>query len=78
MQLIDNWKEVLTQAWSVKTGALAALFAGLQQALPMIQPGLMGLTLEQSTAIGGVFGALGVLFGALVPVVRIFDQGLAK
>jgi phage-related protein len=78
MQLIDNWKDVLTKAWSVKTGALAALFGGLQQALPLIPAGLMGLTPEQSAMIAAVLGALSMLCGVLVPVVRVFDQGLAK
>lgn len=78
MQLIDNWKDVLTKAWSVKTGALAALFGGMQQALPLIPAGLMGLTAEQSAMIAAVLGALSILCGALVPVVRMFDQGLAK
>lgn len=78
MSLISNWKEVLTQAWSVKTAALSTLFGGMQQALPLIPAGLMGLTVEQSAMIGAVFGALSLLCAALVPVVRIFDQGIAK
>lgn len=78
MQLINNWKEVLTQAWSVKTGALASLFGGMQQALPLIPAGLMGLTPEQSAMIAAVLGALSLLCAALVPVVRVFDQGLVK
>lgn len=76
MKLLDDWKNVLKQAWSVKTSALAALFGGMQQAMPFIPPSLMGLTLEQATMIGAVFGALGVLFATLVPVVRVVDQGI--
>lgn len=78
MTLVENWKDILFKAWSVKTGALAALFTSFQQAFPLIPAGLMGLTLEQSTAISGVFGALGLLFASLVPFVRLFDQGLSK
>lgn len=78
MSLISNWKEVLTQAWSVKTGALSALFGGMQQALPLFPAGLMGLTADQSAMMSAVFGALSLLCAALVPVVRVFDQGLAK
>lgn len=78
MQLIDNWKDVLTKAWSVKTGALASIFGGIQQALPLFPAGLMGLTPEQSAMIAAVFGALSLLCAALVPVVRVFDQGIAK
>ena len=78
MKLLENWKEILQKAWSVKLSALAAFFAGAQQAMPYIPIDLIGLTAEQSVAIGGVFGALGVLCAALVSVARVFDQGLAK
>lgn len=78
MKLLDNWKEILQKAWSVKLAGLAAFFTGAQQALPYIQPGLVGMTAEQSVAIGNVFGAIGVLCAALVSVARVFDQGLAK
>jgi len=78
MILLDNWKEILQKAWSVKLAALSAFFAGVQQAIPYIPVGLIGLTAEQSAAIGGVFGALGGLCAALVSVARVFDQGLAK
>lgn len=78
MQLLDNWKEILWKAWSVKLAGLAAFFAGVQQAMPYIPAGMIGLTAEQSVAIGGVFGALGGVCAALVSVARVFDQGLAK
>lgn len=78
MTIVENWKEILTQAWSVRTGALSALFGGLQHAMPFIPAGLMGLTADQSAAVAGMLGGLSILFGAMVPVVRVFDQGLAK
>lgn len=78
MILLDNWKEILQKAWSVKLASLAAFFVGMQQALPYIQPGLIGLTAEQSVSVGNVFGAIGVLCAALVSAARVFDQGLAK
>ena len=78
MQLLDNWKEILQKAWSVKLAALAAFFAGVQQAMPYIPIDLIGLTTEQSVAIGNAFGALGGVCAALVSVARVFDQGLAK
>jgi hypothetical protein len=77
MKLLDNWKEILQKAWSVKLAGFAAFFAGAQQAMPHIT-GLIGLTAEQSVAIGNAFGALGVLCAALVSVARVFDQGLVK
>lgn len=78
MTLVENWKDILTKAWSVKTGALSALFGGMQQAIPLIPAGLIGLTTEQAAMIAAVLGALSILCGALVPVVRVFDQGLTK
>jgi hypothetical protein len=78
MKLLDNWEEILQKAWSVRLSALAAFFAGTQQALTYIPIGLIGLTAEQSAAIGGVFGALGGVCAALASVARVFDQGLAK
>lgn len=62
----------------MKLAALSAFFAGAQQTIPYIPVDLLGLTTEQSAAIGGVFGALGGLCAALVTVARVFDQGLAK
>lgn len=62
----------------MKLAGLAAFFAGVQQAMPYIPAGMIGLTAEQSVAIGGVFGALGGVCAALVSVARVFDQGLAK
>ena len=77
MKLISNWWEVLKRAWSVKLGALSALFAGLHGSLVVMQPGVIGLTVEQSANMGGVFLALSGLFAALVPFARVTDQGLA-
>lgn len=36
MRLIDNWRDVLRRAWSVRIIAIAALFSGLEVALPLI------------------------------------------
>lgn len=78
MTLLGNWKEVLKKAWSVKLAAISSLFIGLQQAMPYVPAGLIGLTVEQSSAVGGVLGGLGGLFAALVVAARVFDQGLAE
>ena len=78
MKLLDNWKEIITKAWSVRLAALATLFTSMQQMLPYLPAYLVGLTVEQSTAIGTVFGTLGALFAALVALVRVFDQGIGE
>jgi hypothetical protein len=43
--LIQNWREVLTRAWSARLMILAALFSGAEVALPyctsLVPPGAM-------------------------------------
>lgn len=36
LRLIDNWKDVLTKAWSVRLILLAGLFSGLQAAMGVV------------------------------------------
>ena len=36
MRLVGNWREVLAQAWSVRLMALAAVFSGLEIAVPLL------------------------------------------
>ena len=38
MKLIENWTDVLRKAWSVKFNILAAVLAGAEVALPILQP----------------------------------------
>jgi hypothetical protein len=35
MTLLDDWKEVLKKAWSVRLIALAAILSGIEVVLPM-------------------------------------------
>ena len=36
IQLIDNWRDVLLKAWSVRLILLAGLFSGLQAAMGVV------------------------------------------
>lgn len=36
MRLVDNWRAVLTRAWSVRLMLLAGLLTGLEAALPFL------------------------------------------
>lgn len=36
MRLIDNWREVLRRAWSIRLILLAALLSGLEVMLPIL------------------------------------------
>jgi putative flippase GtrA len=61
MRLVDNWREVLRYAWSLRLLAFAGILAGLQEALPLIStfvpipPGL--LTLLTVVTIAAAFVA---------------------
>lgn len=35
MMLIDNWKDVVKKAWSIRLMVLAGLFSGLEVILPL-------------------------------------------
>lgn len=50
MRLIDNWRRVLKRAWSVRILALAAVFSGLEVALPFFD-GTLPLTDRQRGAV---------------------------
>ncbi len=57
LRLIDNWKAVLTRAWSVWLIGAAAILSGLEIVLPMFE---MSLPFERGTiaAISGVITGL--------------------
>lgn len=60
MKLLSNWQAVLTRAWSVRFGLIAAFFSGLEVALPILGNFLM-LPDRTFAAIAGVTAALAVL-----------------
>lgn len=66
MKLIDEWKAVLTKAWSMKAAFALALLGAAQAALPFfsdfVPPVLMGSTTG--------------LVALLIVVLRVVDQGL--
>ena len=37
MSLVENWRDVLTKAWSVRLIALAAILSGIEAVLPMFE-----------------------------------------
>jgi Kef-type K+ transport system membrane component KefB len=65
MTLIDDWKEVLQKAWSVKFSVLAALLGGVEVALAIIEP--VGVP-------RGVFAALAGVVSTTAVVARILAQ----
>jgi len=67
MQLLSNWKEVLTRAWSVRLLGLASILSGLEVAFPYLE-GVFPVP-------QGLFGALAGLCSAAALVARILAQG---
>jgi hypothetical protein len=65
MTLIENWREILTRAWSVKFNAAAAVFGGLEVAVQLIQPA--GIP-------NGLFAGVAGLISILAAVARILAQ----
>ncbi len=57
MKLIDNWKQVLQKAWSIRLIILTGFFSGLEVAVPYLEHALpipTGLfaTLSFGTTVG--------------------------
>lgn len=76
MKLIPNADEVLDKAWSVKLAYLAAFLVAIGQALGYVPPDLVGATPELLAAIGATVNALAGVITAIIPRVRVIDQGL--
>ena len=66
MRLLDDWKDVLRRAWSIRLMLLAALFSGIEIALPLLD-GILPLP-------RGAFAALSGLTTAAAFVARLLAQ----
>lgn len=64
MKLYENWKEILTKAWSVRFMLLAAVLSGLEAMMPVIGPVLPT----------GTFAALSFVATAAAAVARVVAQ----
>jgi len=53
MRLHDSWRDILAKAWSVRLMALAAVFSGLEVALPFLD-GLLPLPAGSFAVLSGV------------------------
>jgi hypothetical protein len=68
--LIEDWKTILTKAWSVRLIILAALLSGIEVALPII-----GQTIEPLDLIPpGTFAILSGLTSAGALIARVMAQ----
>lgn len=64
MKLVDDWDQVLKKAWSVRYMAVAALFSGIEVALPYLVDDFPH----------GVFAALSAIFTGAAFIARIVAQ----
>ena len=76
MTLIPNADQVLEKAWSVKLAYLAAGLVALAQIIGYVPPGLLGATPELLSAICAAVNAVAGVITAIIPRVRVIDQGL--
>lgn len=70
MKLIDNWREVLRKAWSIKFMLFAGLLSGGEVVMSILQP--------SSTLPAGVFAALAGVVTSLALVARLLAQNEAE
>lgn len=68
MGLLDNWREILRRAWSVRFLILAGLLSGLEVALQIAQPIIDPIVPK------GLFSALAGLATAAALVARVLAQ----
>jgi len=61
MKLIDNWRAVLTRAWSVRLIVLAGLLSGGEVMMGMMSPGFLGLPANTFAALAGLVSAAAFL-----------------
>lgn len=65
--LVQNYRAVLSRAWSVRLMALATVLSGLEAALSILTPDLIGLP-------AGVFAALAGAVSTAALVARVLAQ----
>ena len=64
MKLYDNWKEILSKAWSIRFMILAGVFSGIEVVLPLFHDSIPK----------NIFAALSLVFVTLAFVSRLVAQ----
>lgn len=73
MKISDDWHIVLKKAWSVRFMALAAVFAGLEAAMPYLQ-GYLPVSPETFGALSGLSTAA-ALFSRFIAQEGVEESG---
>ncbi|SOD42360.1 DUF7940 domain-containing protein [Nitrosovibrio sp. Nv4] len=78
MKLVENWKVIMTKAWSVRLAAIAALIISASESVHLLPTGVFGITPEALELAAPVLKYLGYLIGAIGAfLARPTDQGIA-
>lgn len=71
LTLIDDWKQVLAKAWSVRFSMLAAALGVLEMVFPLISTQVI----PAGTVPQGAFALAGILLNVIIiPLVRTLQQ----
>ncbi len=65
MQLVDNWKDILKKAWSLKFNALAIIAGGAESYIALVQP---------AGVPNGMFATIGVIVSTMAFGARLLAQ----
>lgn len=65
LQLVDDWRAILTKAWSVKFNIASTLFGAAEVAVALVQP--VGIP-------NGVFAGIAALISICSNVARLLAQ----
>lgn len=68
MTLVEDWKQILRKAWSVRLAILAAGFAALEVVLPILAPSMPP----------GYFAILSAISASGTVLVRVLDQRIGQ
>lgn len=69
MRLLDNWREVMRKAWSIKFMLLAGLLSGAEVVMSILEP--------SNTLPPGLFAALAGVVTSAALVARLLAQNEA-
>ena len=72
MPLIENAKEVLLKAWSVRLALLGAVFSALEVALPFFMP--LGLVPPNTMAALALFASMGAALSRIIAQPKSLPQ----
>lgn len=70
MQLLANWRNILTRAWSFRLIVLSGLLSGAEVALPIFQQSMEPLQIIPP----GAFAVAAILTSAAAAVARVVAQ----